>query len=157
MAPVHASTTTLSEPTSVASSSTELAGVVSRLKPRPIEWSEGATSVRTSVRENCGISGPAAKAAASSLDIGGAKKNPCAASASKARTICTWPNVSTHSTMADMPSECAMWITVSTTRVREAEKVGTLAEGAHPRSSMFDDVYKDVPWHLRQQRDESGT
>ena len=40
---------------------------------------------------------------------------------------------------------------------REAEKIGTLAEGAHPRSSMFDDVYKDVPWHLRQQRDESGS
>jgi 2-oxoisovalerate dehydrogenase E1 component alpha subunit len=40
---------------------------------------------------------------------------------------------------------------------REAEKIGTLAEGAHPRSSMFDDVYKEVPWHLRQQRDESGT
>jgi 2-oxoisovalerate dehydrogenase E1 component alpha subunit len=40
---------------------------------------------------------------------------------------------------------------------REAEKIGTLAEGAHPRSSMFDDVYKELPWHLRQQRDESGT
>jgi 2-oxoisovalerate dehydrogenase E1 component alpha subunit len=40
---------------------------------------------------------------------------------------------------------------------REAEKIGTLAEGAHPRSSMFDDVYKNLPWHLRQQRDESGT
>ncbi|MBI3439783.1 MAG: 3-methyl-2-oxobutanoate dehydrogenase (2-methylpropanoyl-transferring) subunit alpha [Proteobacteria bacterium] len=40
---------------------------------------------------------------------------------------------------------------------REAEKVGTLAEGAHARASMFDDVYKDVPWHLRQQRDESGS
>ena len=39
---------------------------------------------------------------------------------------------------------------------REAEKIGTLAEGAHPRSSMFDDVYKDMPWHLRQQRDEQG-
>jgi 2-oxoisovalerate dehydrogenase E1 component alpha subunit len=37
---------------------------------------------------------------------------------------------------------------------REAEKVGTLAEGAHPRSSLFEDVYKEVPWHLRQQRDE---
>jgi 2-oxoisovalerate dehydrogenase E1 component alpha subunit len=46
--------------------------------------------------------------------------------------------------------------TVRTTG-REAEKVGTLSEGAHPRSSMFDDVYKEVPWHLRQQRDESGT
>ncbi len=39
----------------------------------------------------------------------------------------------------------------------EAEKVGTLAEGAHPRSSMFDDVYKDLPWHLTQQRDEQGS
>jgi 2-oxoisovalerate dehydrogenase E1 component alpha subunit len=39
---------------------------------------------------------------------------------------------------------------------REAEKIGTLAEGAHPRSSMFDDVYKEAPWHLRQQRDEQG-
>ncbi|MBX3511517.1 MAG: 3-methyl-2-oxobutanoate dehydrogenase (2-methylpropanoyl-transferring) subunit alpha [Hyphomonadaceae bacterium] len=40
---------------------------------------------------------------------------------------------------------------------REAEKVGVLgADGAHPPSSMFEDVYKDMPWHLRQQRDELG-
>jgi 2-oxoisovalerate dehydrogenase E1 component alpha subunit len=40
---------------------------------------------------------------------------------------------------------------------REAEKVGTLAEGAHSRASMFEDVYKEAPWHLQRQRDESGT
>lgn len=38
---------------------------------------------------------------------------------------------------------------------REAEKVGVLgADGAHTRQSMFEDVYKDVPWHLRQQSEE---
>ena len=40
---------------------------------------------------------------------------------------------------------------------REAEKIGVLgAEEAHPRESMFDDVYKEMPWHLRQQREEQG-
>jgi 2-oxoisovalerate dehydrogenase E1 component alpha subunit len=39
---------------------------------------------------------------------------------------------------------------------REAEKVGTLAEGAHARESMFEDVYKEMPWHLRRQREEFG-
>lgn len=38
---------------------------------------------------------------------------------------------------------------------REAEKIGVLSgESQWPRESMFDDVFKDVPWHLRQQRDE---
>jgi 2-oxoisovalerate dehydrogenase E1 component alpha subunit len=38
---------------------------------------------------------------------------------------------------------------------REAEAVGVLTEeGAQSRESMFEDVYKDLPWHLRQQRDE---
>lgn len=38
---------------------------------------------------------------------------------------------------------------------REAEKVGVLGvEGAHERSSMFEDVYAEMPWHLRQQRSE---
>ncbi|GIK49609.1 MAG: thiamine pyrophosphate-dependent dehydrogenase E1 component subunit alpha [Hyphomonadaceae bacterium] len=46
--------------------------------------------------------------------------------------------------------------TVRTTG-REAEKVGVLgAEGAHARESMFEDVYKEMPWHLRQQREEEG-
>ncbi len=41
---------------------------------------------------------------------------------------------------------------------REAEKIGVLgAEDAHARESMFEDVYKDMPWHLRQQREETGT
>ncbi len=40
---------------------------------------------------------------------------------------------------------------------REAEKVGVLgAEAPHSRESMFEDVYKELPWHLRQQRDEHG-
>ena len=41
---------------------------------------------------------------------------------------------------------------------REAEKIGVLgAEHAHPRESMFEDVYKEMPWHLRRQREEAGT
>jgi 2-oxoisovalerate dehydrogenase E1 component alpha subunit len=41
---------------------------------------------------------------------------------------------------------------------REAEKVGVLGPGAaHSRASMFEDVYKEMPWHLREQRDEAGT
>ena len=38
---------------------------------------------------------------------------------------------------------------------REAEKVGVLGvEGAHSRDSMFEDVYKELPWHLREQQKE---
>ena len=38
---------------------------------------------------------------------------------------------------------------------REAEKVGVLGvEGAHTRDSMFEDVYADMPWHLREQQKE---
>lgn len=37
---------------------------------------------------------------------------------------------------------------------REAEKVGVLADGVHPPHSMFEDVYKDMPWHLREQSKE---
>jgi 2-oxoisovalerate dehydrogenase E1 component alpha subunit len=41
---------------------------------------------------------------------------------------------------------------------REAEKVGVLSPDApHSRKSMFEDVYSDLPWHLRQQRDEQGS
>ncbi|MGE0740946.1 MAG: thiamine pyrophosphate-dependent enzyme [Hyphomonadaceae bacterium] len=40
---------------------------------------------------------------------------------------------------------------------REAEKVGVLgAEGAHQAGSMFDDVYKEMPWHLKRQREDLG-
>jgi 2-oxoisovalerate dehydrogenase E1 component alpha subunit len=39
---------------------------------------------------------------------------------------------------------------------REAEKIGVLgAEGAHPaQAEMFEDVYKEMPWHLQRQREE---
>ena len=38
---------------------------------------------------------------------------------------------------------------------RESEKIGVLSTDApQTRAEMFEDVYKDVPWHLRQQRDE---
>jgi 2-oxoisovalerate dehydrogenase E1 component alpha subunit len=40
---------------------------------------------------------------------------------------------------------------------REAEKVGVLGvEGAHAPGSMFEDVYKEMPWHLKRQREELG-
>jgi 2-oxoisovalerate dehydrogenase E1 component alpha subunit len=39
---------------------------------------------------------------------------------------------------------------------RESEKFGVLGAGeAFAASTMFEDVYKDMPWHLRQQRDEA--
>jgi 2-oxoisovalerate dehydrogenase E1 component alpha subunit len=35
---------------------------------------------------------------------------------------------------------------------RRAQSFGTLGEGAHfPVESMFEDVYKEMPWHLRRQ------
>ena len=37
----------------------------------------------------------------------------------------------------------------------EAQRFGVLGDGPHhPASSMFEDVYKDVPWHLREQQAE---
>jgi len=40
---------------------------------------------------------------------------------------------------------------------KEAESFGSLASGhTHDASTMFDDVYKDMPAHLKQQRDELG-
>jgi 2-oxoisovalerate dehydrogenase E1 component alpha subunit len=40
---------------------------------------------------------------------------------------------------------------------KEAESYGTLASGhVHDASTMFEDVYKDMPPHLRRQRDELG-
>ncbi|MBY0564748.1 MAG: 3-methyl-2-oxobutanoate dehydrogenase (2-methylpropanoyl-transferring) subunit alpha [Hyphomonadaceae bacterium] len=39
---------------------------------------------------------------------------------------------------------------------REAEKVGVLSvDSAHPPASIFEDVYKEMPWHLQRQRDEA--
>jgi 2-oxoisovalerate dehydrogenase E1 component alpha subunit len=38
-----------------------------------------------------------------------------------------------------------------------AETYGTLVSGhVHDASTMFDDVYKDMPAHLRRQREQLG-
>jgi 2-oxoisovalerate dehydrogenase E1 component alpha subunit len=40
---------------------------------------------------------------------------------------------------------------------KEAETHGTLSEGKRPSvKTMFDDVYKEQPWHIRRQRQEMG-
>ncbi|HEX3884800.1 MAG TPA: thiamine pyrophosphate-dependent enzyme [Stellaceae bacterium] len=40
---------------------------------------------------------------------------------------------------------------------REAEKSGTLDQGPQfSAGTMFEDVYKEMPWHIRAQRDELG-
>jgi len=40
---------------------------------------------------------------------------------------------------------------------REAESHGTLGSGEHHSpATMFDDVFKEMPWHLRRQRQELG-
>jgi 2-oxoisovalerate dehydrogenase E1 component alpha subunit len=39
---------------------------------------------------------------------------------------------------------------------KESEKLGILPQqGKDNIESMFEDVYADVPWHLREQRDEA--
>ena len=36
---------------------------------------------------------------------------------------------------------------------REAEKNGILGHGLHhPMESMFEDVFEEMPWHLREQQ-----
>jgi len=38
---------------------------------------------------------------------------------------------------------------------KKAEALGTLQQGPQPPvDSMFEDVYKDMPWYLQRQRDE---
>jgi 2-oxoisovalerate dehydrogenase E1 component alpha subunit len=40
---------------------------------------------------------------------------------------------------------------------REAESHGTISTGErHSPATMFDDVFKEMPWHLRRQRQELG-
>jgi 2-oxoisovalerate dehydrogenase E1 component subunit alpha len=40
---------------------------------------------------------------------------------------------------------------------KEAESYGTLSAGpVHSPSTMFEDVFKDMPWHLRRQRQQMG-
>jgi 2-oxoisovalerate dehydrogenase E1 component alpha subunit len=43
------------------------------------------------------------------------------------------------------------------TAAREAESYGTLGTGEHHSpATMFDDVFKEIPWNLRRQRQELG-
>jgi 2-oxoisovalerate dehydrogenase E1 component alpha subunit len=40
---------------------------------------------------------------------------------------------------------------------KTAEALGVLgSEQRHSPASMFEDVYKDQPWHLRRQRQQAG-
>jgi 2-oxoisovalerate dehydrogenase E1 component alpha subunit len=40
---------------------------------------------------------------------------------------------------------------------KEAENIGTLSTGSKPSvREMFEDVYKEMPWHIREQRQELG-
>ena len=40
---------------------------------------------------------------------------------------------------------------------REAETIGTMSEGAKlPKQTMFEDVYKEMPWHLCRQMKQAG-
>jgi 2-oxoisovalerate dehydrogenase E1 component alpha subunit len=39
---------------------------------------------------------------------------------------------------------------------KEAEAIGTLGQSRPSAKTMFEDVYKEEPWHLRQQRQELG-
>lgn len=40
---------------------------------------------------------------------------------------------------------------------KQAESFGTLSAGPHPpRESLFDDVYAELPWHLKAQKKELG-
>jgi 2-oxoisovalerate dehydrogenase E1 component alpha subunit len=43
------------------------------------------------------------------------------------------------------------------TALKAAESIGTLQGGERPNpATMFEDVYKELPWHLRQQREQAG-
>jgi 2-oxoisovalerate dehydrogenase E1 component alpha subunit len=43
------------------------------------------------------------------------------------------------------------------TAFKAAEEIGTLSSGRRPSpATMFEDVYKTQPWHLRRQRQEAG-
>lgn len=47
--------------------------------------------------------------------------------------------------------------TVARETQREAEAIGTLAQGSRPaKSTMFEDVYEELPWHLKAQMKEAG-
>lgn len=40
---------------------------------------------------------------------------------------------------------------------KEADAIGTLADGSRPpKETMFEDVFEEMPWHLRQQMKQAG-
>ena len=48
-------------------------------------------------------------------------------------------------------------IDVTTAAAREAESYGTLGSGAsHSPVTMFEDIFEEMPWHLREQRQTLG-
>jgi len=60
---------------------------------------------------------------------------------------------------SDEQHEAADKDAVETVRAanKEAESFGTLGSGQPPSlKSMFEDVYKDMPWHIRRQRQQMG-
>jgi 2-oxoisovalerate dehydrogenase E1 component alpha subunit len=53
-----------------------------------------------------------------------------------------------------LESELTDYVTAT---AKEAESYGTIDQGtAPPVRTMFEDVYKEMPWHLRRQRQELG-
>lgn len=53
---------------------------------------------------------------------------------------------------AAMDLECAEQVKAAQ---KEAEKNGVLGHGMHqPMSTMFDDVFEELPWHLKEQRQQ---
>ncbi len=52
-----------------------------------------------------------------------------------------------------LEAECAEAVRAA---LKEAESVGTLGQSRPSAKEMFEDVYKEMPWHLRRQRQEAG-
>jgi len=52
-----------------------------------------------------------------------------------------------------MDLECAELVKAAT---KEAEKNGILGHGLHhPFHTMFEDVYEELPWHLKEQAEQA--
>jgi 2-oxoisovalerate dehydrogenase E1 component alpha subunit len=61
-----------------------------------------------------------------------------------------WSDVQHAQAQAELEAEVAA-------AQKEAESYGTLLDGHIPSAaSMFEDVYRDMPWHLREQRQQLG-
>ena len=59
-----------------------------------------------------------------------------------------------YATLQALATEAAEQVQAA---AKEAESYGTMTSGTKPSvKTMFEDVYKEVPWHLRRQRQELG-